>query len=107
MGRVIDLDLDNIANTITDNEIVLIDFWADWCQPCKAFSPVYEEASEEYKDIVFTKVDVDAQKEIADDAEIMNIPTLIAFKNGKPVYRSSGALNPQEFGTVLDSLMED
>ncbi len=106
MGRILDLDFDNISTTINKDGITLVDFWAEWCQPCKAFAPIYEEMANEYPDLQFTKIDVDAQKEIADEADIQNVPTIMVFKNGKPVYRKSGSLTAEELKKVIDAITE-
>src|SRR5690625_8011509 len=77
-----DVTAGTLEQTITDNDIVLIDFWADWCGPCKSFAPVYEKASEKHEDIVFAKVDTEAEQQLAAQAGITAIPTLMAFREG-------------------------
>ena len=89
-----DLTTDDFNDTIADNEIVLVDFWASWCGPCRAFAPTFTKSSEQHPDIVFGKVDTEAQEELAAAAEIRAIPTLMAFKNGHLVFNQAGALPP-------------
>lgn len=84
----------NFEETITANDIVLVDFWASWCGPCRVFSPVYEEASERHGDVVFAKVDTEAEAALAGQFGIMSIPTLMAFRDQVVLYAQPGALPP-------------
>lgn len=96
------LNKDNFASTIEDNEVVLIDFWAEWCGPCKRFSPIYEEASTRNEGVVFAKVDTEENQDLSAALEIQSIPTIMGFRRGNLVFRQSGMLN----GKQLDSLIE-
>jgi thioredoxin 1 len=88
----IDLTSDAFDQTVTQDGIVLVDFWAEWCGPCKSFAPVFEEASEKYPDIAFTKIDTEAEQQIAGALEIRSIPTLMIFRDGIQLFSQPGAL---------------
>ncbi|TCN49519.1 thioredoxin [Rhodococcus sp. SMB37] len=79
---------------VTNNDIVLVDFWADWCGPCKQFAPTFESSSEQHPDVVHAKVDTEAEQSIAAAANIRSIPTIMAFREGILVYNQAGALPP-------------
>ncbi len=98
----VDLTGETFEKTILENEIVLVDFWASWCGPCRQFAPTFEGASENHSDIVFGKVDTEAEQQLASAASIRSIPTLMVFKKGNLVFNEAGALPPQ----ALDSLIE-
>lgn len=97
----VNLTMDTFEKTIDKEGIVLIDYWAEWCGPCRQFGPVYEAASEENPDMTFAKVDTEAQQEIAGGMGISSIPTLMIFKDGVGVFSQAGAL-PKP---VLDDLI--
>ena len=90
-----------LEQTIKDNDLVFVDFWATWCGPCKAFGPVYEQASEVNPDIVFAKVDVDQNQDLAAAADIKAVPTLMVAKQGKIVYRQAGALRASDLDELI------
>ena len=80
------------AETVENNEIVLLDFWAEWCGPCKAYGPVYERVSEDFPDVVFAKIDTEAEPQLAQAFNVRSIPTTIAFTEGIGVFVQPGAL---------------
>ena len=100
----IELTLDNFEQTINDNDFVVIDFWAEWCGPCKQFGPVFEAASQEHDDIVFGKVDADAQQELAGHFNIRSIPTLMAIRDNVVLFAQPGALPAHAFEDLIEQL---
>ena len=96
------LTTDNFEQTITDNDIVLLDFWAEWCGPCRQFGPVFEQAASANPDIVFGKVDTEAQPELGRAFNVMSIPTLMIFREQVLVFSQPGALP----APALENLIE-
>jgi thioredoxin 1 len=100
----ITLTSDNLEAVVTGNDIVLVDFWAAWCGPCRAFGPVFEAASEANDDIVFAKVDTEAEPQLAGMFGITSIPTLVAFRERVLVFGEAGALPAPELDTLIGAI---
>jgi len=96
----------NFEKTVTGNEIVLVDFWADWCGPCKMFAPVFQAASDKHEDIVFAKVDTEAEQQLAMEAQIRSIPTLMAFRDGILVFNQAGALPSESLEELVTAVRD-
>ena len=97
---------DNIESTIQDNAFVVLDFWAEWCGPCRMFGPVFEAASEKNPDIVFGKIDTEDQQELSGSLGIRSIPTLMVFRDQILLYSQPGALQGPMFEELLKKVRE-
>ena len=97
----VELTAQNIESKITENDIVFVDFWAEWCGPCRMFGPIFEKASQEHADVVFGKVDTEAEQALAASAGITSIPTLMAFRDGILVFSQPGALPAPTFEDLI------
>ena len=102
----IDLTAETFETTISGDGIVLVDFWASWCGPCRMFAPVFEKASQANPDIVFAKVDTDAERTIAARASITSIPTLMAFRDGILLFAQPGAMPGPALAQLIKALRE-
>lgn len=95
---------DNFDDTIRNNALVVVDFWAAWCSTCSSFAPIYIQISDAYPDIMFAKVNTQYEQDISARYRIQSIPTLIAFRNGEEVYRKPGAIPGQELDDIVHKM---
>jgi thioredoxin 1 len=99
-------DQQTFVEAIQDNDTVIVDFWADWCGPCKRFAPVFQQVSEKHPDVVFGKVDTEDQRALAGGLGIQSIPTLMAFRGGYLVYREAGAISAPQFEELVKAVKD-
>ncbi len=100
----VDLTMTDFEQTVKGDGIVLVDFWAEWCGPCRMFAPWYEEVSEEHADVVFAKVDTEAEQALAGSFGIRSIPTLMAFRDGILLYKEAGALPKDALAQLVEQV---
>ena len=100
----IEITQENLTQNVENSDIIFLDFWADWCGPCKQFGPIFEAASEKHADITFGKVDTEDQQQLAAAAGITSIPTIMGFREGVLVFSQPGALNAQQFDQIIDAV---
>ena len=97
----VEVTKDNFEDVVRKNDIVIVDFWAPWCGPCRGFAPVYEQASEAHKDVVFAKVNTEEQQELAGSFGIRSIPTLMVFREKVILFQQAGAMPGQQLEQVI------
>ena len=99
------LTIENFEETVASHDVVLVDFWAAWCGPCRSFAPVYEKVSEQFPDLVFSKVDTEAQQALAATFHIMSIPTLMIIRENVVIYSQAGALSEKALVDLVEQAL--
>ena len=100
----INLTKENLESTITNNDIVIIDFWAEWCGPCKMFGPIFEDASNRHPDVVFAKVDTEQEQELAAYFQVRSIPMVVAFREQVGIFNNPGLLQAPQIDEILGKI---
>ncbi len=103
---VVELTQENFEDTITNNDFVIVDYWAPWCAPCRSFAPTYETVSEEFPDVVFAKVNTEEEQSIAMHFQIRSIPTLMIFREKVIIFSQAGALSDSGFRDLVTKASE-
>ncbi len=92
MNNLVNITADNISKYLNENEIIVLDFWASWCEPCKVFSPIFERVAKKYPEIIFGKVNTEVEMLLSEDFDIRSIPTLVILKRETIIYHESGVI---------------